>query len=403
MRIRAALAVLALAIAGCTQQVSGAQHAIAPSTNDSPTQPPTTPATPGPAPTIPTAAAIIESHRMGPYVVQIDKLLKGAVLSCIPSGPYPTPDAAGGIVFGLETSRLLTLGGYVGGWYGCFNLGSGERRIGGNVGLLESSDPSRAATLITTLALGSVHPGAKAVTLPGLPQATVVQYPGYNHEPVIAAFFRTGRMISYAWGGANGGTARLPAVRSMVAKVLRAQAAEARRFHPTPVDKLSGLDDDPALLDGRVVQPAGDPSWYAGGYSLATYPALADDPNEEIPLLRRNGFRELYLKDGSSAKGTEEVWLSVYRSPAAARRVLAGEIPIVRSHYPNPRKVKVRGVKDAYCIAFKRSGESGPHQECLFAAKKYTVQADVVGLPKSLTDTSAMRTLIGKQLAFTPQ
>lgn len=389
-----ALALLAVLVTACTAQVRGT--AIPPT--PSPTSPPPTIT----IPEVPVRQAVMESHRMGVHAVDPTDELDHANLDCFPTGPYPTPKNTAAIVLGPDTEKFLVRSGYVAGWFQCFKIDEKNGR-GGVVGMMEAYDEAHAGQLVSALGFSGIHPGSQAIDLPGLPDATVVRYPNYNKQPVIWAFQRTGRVVSYAYVDVeSGGNAALPSIRAAVTTLLKAQIAKTRTFTPTPVDQLGALDDDPQLLDGKLAQPAGDPDYWNGGYSAETYPAIASDPDRELPLLERNGFTEMYRKEGSDAdSGYRVAMIFALSSPQAAQRVFTERVQQIKAP-PTPQQLPApKQVKDVYCYVTHAGDSRG--QSCVFRAGRYFLQLAVFDGPDKGTKTTALTGMIHKQLALTPQ
>ncbi|HVX43202.1 MAG TPA: hypothetical protein VHC49_04935 [Mycobacteriales bacterium] len=389
-----ALAVLAVLLTGCTSQVRGS--AIPPTA--APSSPTPTPTTA--APEVPVQQAVMESHRMGVHVIDPGDVLTHLGSGCFPDGPYPTPKETAAIVLGPDTEKFLVRSGYVAGWFQCFQVEEKNGR-GGVVGMMEAYDEAHAGQLVSALGFSGIHPGSQAIDLPGLPDATVVRYPNFDKQPVIWAFQRTGRVISYAYTDVkSGGDAAVPAIRDTVTKLLKAQIAKTAGFTPTPVDKLGALDDDPQLLDGKLAQPEGDPDYWNGGYSAETYPAIAGDPDRELPLLKHNGFTEMYRKEGSG-HGYRVGMIFALPDVKSAKRVFAGRVQQIKAP-PTPKELPApKQMKDVYCYLTNAGSTGG--QACVFRAGRYFLQLAIFNGPDKGRKTTALTGMIHKQLALTPQ
>src|SRR5882757_7944502 len=199
-------AVAVVALAGCTSAIRGKQHAAGStptsppssqqSPNDSPSASASSSASASHLPKVPIQAAIIESHRLGVELAPADTILQQKHTCAIPEGPFPSMTQAAKLVLGDNTDKLLNIGGYVAGWFQCFNVNPAAQQ-GGVLGVLEAYDEAHAKSLAQVLTLSSSG-SANSGTLPGMPDAYVGLYP--TADPTnssINAIVVVGRMLAY--------------------------------------------------------------------------------------------------------------------------------------------------------------------------------------------------------------
>jgi hypothetical protein len=368
---------------------------------------------------------------MGVFLAKPDNILSGAKTCARPSGPYPSIEHAAQDVFGANVNKVLSIGGYVSGWFQCFNWGTSGQ--GAVLGIMEAYDDAHAKALAQTLTISSSS-SVNVGSLPGVSNAYLAAFPTADKgNTALNAILVQGRMLSYVYtdtGNTAGGAGRLDATKAATAEMLKAQDKSLRSFTPTPADKLATLDDDPQLLDGKTVQPAGDPGWYDGGYSADTYPEISALPSLELPLLRANGFKEAYLRTGNPTDGNEPsglITLYQVKDSAAAKHVARAEVSLAKRVSPVPTVMKLPtnkpkkkgqaptpiGPKGLVCLLSWSAGTVGGHyfrQDCWFAAKQYVLQVDINWGADALADAKTrakdvtqVMNLINKQLRLTPQ
>jgi len=375
---------------------------------------------------VPLQGAILESHRFGVELVSPDQIFKQKSTCSIPSGPFPTIQYAAARVFGDNTGKLLNVGGYVTGWFNCFDANPAVQQ-GGVLGVMEAYDEAHAKSLAQVLTLSSSGQ-ASSGTLAGLPDAYLGLYPTLDGNSGLNAIVVAGRMLAYVnvdTGRTKGGAARLPETRTMAAQLLKAEVAKLKSFKPTPVDKIGSIDDDPELLDGKTAQPDGAPDWYAGGYTLDTFPAAAVEPAKQIPMLKRNGMSEVYLRSGYPTGDSHApiggVTLFKLANAKAAKNVWKAELALAKDQDPKPTglplpKGKPRAgappvPKNIECLLTYGSTDAKSFkQECWLLAGRYVAQIDLLWSADVSTaahtrskDSSRVLALVNKQLALTPQ
>jgi hypothetical protein len=380
---------------------------------------------------VPLTGAIIESHRLGPSLVSPDDIFHVKQDTCgIPKGPFPSVSQAESLVFGDNSGTLLKIGGYVTGYFNCFNVKGAKNSLGGVLGVMEAYDESHAKTMAQALAI-STSGKSKSSTLPGLPQAYVGVYPTSKADnSAVNGLVVDGRMVVYVnidTGTTSGGAGRLDTVRGMASNLIRKELAQLKSFTPTPVDKLGKLDDDPQQLDAKTLQPAGSPDWNAGGYSVQTYSDVATDAAKEVPVLKQNGMTEAYYRTGlpSGETDTQLGAVSLYKlkDNAAAKRVqkfelqLAKETDKTTSGLPLPKGKPRKGApavpKDTTCLLSYPNGTSDFHEfrhDCWVVAGQYVAQVDLywsaddskVAHTRS-KDSSRVLKMVDDQLKLTPQ
>jgi hypothetical protein len=368
---------------------------------------------------------------MGVFLADPSKSLSGAKSCERPSGPYPSIEHAAADVFGDNANKVLSIGGYVSGWFQCYNWGTSGQ--GAVLGIMEAYDDAHAKALAQVLTISSSS-SVNVGQLPGLPNAYLAAFPTSDQgNTALNAILVRGRMLSYVYtdtGNTDGGQGRLDATKTATAALLKAQDTKLQSFTPTPADKLATLDDDPRLLDGKTVQPAGGPGWYDGGYSAETYPEISALPSLELPLLRANGFREAYLRTGNPTDSNAPsglITLYEVKDSAAAKHVARAEVSLAKRVAPIPtvmtlptNKPKKKGQKPTpigpkglVCLVSYPTGIAGYHpfrQDCWFAAKQYVLQVDINWGADALADAKTrskdvtqVMNLINKQLRLTPQ
>jgi len=350
--------------------------------------------------------AIIESHRIGAAAVDPTTINHAAVTGCIPAGPVPTPGAAG-LVF-TDANEILSRTGYVGGWFNCFHLGqataSAPSAVVGAMEFVNAVGAQAAAALI-------LHgdDDSTPVTLDGAPGAEAVTRTAEG-QVVIEGFVLSGPLASYVYASASSEAT----ARQLAAKALSVQAAALKSFTPTPAAKWGALNDDPGNLAGKIVQPEGNPSWYAGGYDLASYAAIADKPEQEVPKLKTLGFSEYYLRDGSADSGYAGVALYRLKDAPSAKTAWTLLSGLLKQEDPKAKVIKPK-IAD---IPAKKKGEKPKavtstcveypldsdtiEQHCLIAADRYVVEITVDGYAKKAGDMAYLQKIIGQQLALTP-
>lgn len=369
---------------------------------------------------------------MGVFLANPDKIVSGAKTCERPSGPYPSIQQAAHDVFGDNIGKVLSIGGYVSGWFQCYNFGTVGQ--GAVIGIMEAYDDAHAKALAQALTISSTS-SAKVGSLPGIPNAYLAAFPTSDGgNTALNAILVRGRMLSYVYidtGNTPGGQGRLDATKTSAAQLLKAQDKSITSFTPTPASKLATLDDDPQLLDGKTLQPpTGGPTYWDGGYSADTYPEISDLPGLELPLLRANGFKEAYVRNGepSGSGPFGSVTLYLVKDSAAAKHVARAEVSLAKRVDPKPTvmklpttKPKKKGQKPTpigpagltCLLSYPSSTLSGYHpfrQDCWFAAKQYVLQvdidwsADTLGDMKTRSkDVTQVMSLINKQLKLTPQ
>lgn len=344
----------------------------------------------------------MESHRLGSVLVSSQSVSPGAVNSCIPQGPYPTPASVDAVVFDAGPSAFVDAG-YDGGWFNCFHTAS--NRLSGIIGLMEAHDDARALALITRIAFTELATDVTPVTLHGLPDATVVRFVSGGEE-TVAGFVPHGRVISYGWVGANHvGAGQLGAVVALLTGILTAQKPRSATFEPTAPSEIGMLDDDPDQLAAKTYHPPGPITAYQGGYPASYYAAMAWDPVAETPLLTSGGFTEMYRTETEASRGAlRGVSLYRFRDAGGAAAYYRGVVPIIRrvegSHLTI---VSLPGAKNTTCYAVTFSAGNVINQECIFPAGRYVVVADAFGLERSASDFTAMHPIIAAQLSKTPR
>jgi hypothetical protein len=335
-------------------------------------------------------------------------------------------------VFGDTANKVLNIGGYVSGWFQCYNWGTSGQ--GAVLGIMEAYDAAHAKALAQALTI-SASSSVNVGPLPGLPNAYLAAFPTADKgNTALNAILVRGRMLSYVYtdtGNTAGGQGRLQATKTATAQLLTAQDNSLKSFTPTPASKLATLDDDPLLLDGKTVQPAGEPGWYDGGYSADTYPEISAIPSLELPLLRANGFKEAYLRTGYPSDNSNgpsgQVTLYQVKDNASAKHVARAQVSLAKRVDPKPtvmtlptNKPKKKGQKPTpigpkglVCLVSYPTGSPGYHpfrQDCWFAAKQYVLQVDInwgadsiADLRTRAKDVTQVMSLINKQLRLTPQ
>ncbi len=430
-----------VALAGCSTAVRGKGQAAgnqpAPPTSSSSSDAPSSPDAPSSSggsstPRVPLSGAIIESHRLGPYQVSPDDIFHVKQDTCqIPKGPFPSVSQAESLVFGDNSGTLLKIGGYVTGWFNCFNIKGAKNSIGGVLGVMEAYDESHAKLMAQALAISTSGGKAKSSTLPGLPQAYVGVYPTSDaSNSAINGLVVEGRMVVYVdidTGTTPGGQGRLDTVRGMASNLIRKELAKIKSFTPTPADKIGKLDDDPQQLDAKTLQPAGDPDWSAGGYSVQTYSDVATDAAKEVPVLKENGMTEAYYRTGvpSGETNTQLGAVSLYelKDKAAAKRVQSFELKLAKetdkttTGLPLPKGKTRKGApvvpKDITCLLSYPNGTSDFHEfrhDCWVVAGRYVAQVDLYWSAEDSKvahtrskDSSRVLKMVDDQLKLTPQ
>lgn len=427
-------AIAVLAVAGCSSTTAGKAAfggGSAPSNHNSSGTPQsptgsadTTP--PSKTPTIPLQTAIIESHRMGVYLTNPTKILPGWKTCGTPSGPFPSINQAAKLVFGENADKVLSVGGYVSGWFQCYNGPSNGQ--GAVLGIMEAYDDAHAKALAQALTI-SASSSVNVGKLPGLPNAYLAAFPTADKSnTALNAILVRGRMLSYVYidtGKTPGGDKRLDATKTQCAQLLKAQDKSLESFTPTPQSKLATLDDDPQLLDGKTAQPGGNPGWWDGGYTLTTYPEIASDAATEMPLLRKAGMTEAYLRTGipdiDSHAPYGQITLYQLANAKAAKDVWKGEIEVAKKADPKPTglplpKGKQRPgappvPKNIQCLlTYSPSNPKDFTQDCWVLAGRYVAQVDLNWQADDSTaahtrskDSSRVLQLVNNQLKLTPQ
>jgi hypothetical protein len=350
--------------------------------------------------------AIIESHRLGAAAVDPTTIDHSAVTGCVPAGPVPTPGAAN-LVF-PDAMEILNQTGYVGGWFNCFHVGQPSSSAPSVVvGAMEFVSPEGAQAAAGLILHGDGD--GTPVTLDGAPQADAVTRTAQD-QVVVEGFRLSGSLASYVYASAPS-----PAMaQSLAARALSAQSTALKAFTPTPSDKWGALNDDPGNLAGKIVQPEGNPSWYAGGYDPSSYAAIAERPAQEVPKLKTLGFSEYYLRDGSTDNGYAGIALYRLKDANSAKTawtllggLLKQEDAKAKAVKPKIADIpaKKKGEKPkavtSTCVEYP-VGSDTVEQHCMIVADRYVVEITVDGYPKKAGDLDYLQKTIGQQLALTP-
>lgn len=341
------------------------------------------------------SVTVIESRRLAYAVPRPDVVTASFTRSCLPTLPLKSVDALGGFG-GLFVDRSVDVfrrDGFVAGYVQCrSDPTDGRGTVAAAIEMRDGASARRAVgDLVSTLA----GPGDKVEPLDGLSGATAVaSQDSTTGRKVLETVVASGRLVLYQYTDDRDGQRLV----TTAAKVLRAAVARARNYRPTPLDRMSRLEDDPYHLRRLLVEPRGSTLVTGGGYDLDAYYGLAEDPEAERTLLSGAGFTGMYSNQG------EHDAYAVYQldDPAAATRVLTGFIAIEKRlhHDRRPLAVPAAG-SPSFCFAFDDGGP--PEQRCFFAATRYVYQVDVFGFPAAgLADPKYIAPAVTRQRAKAP-
>ncbi len=355
---------------------------------------------------------------MGPYVTGLEKVFPGGKFSCFDDGPWPTPKSAAIGVLAQSWSQndntareqQLSNAGYAGGYAKCGSANVHAADTGGLIMLMETHDEARARAMVGGLliALGAI--GDKKVSVPGFPSALA-----YGHQDNglfwMDTTLVTGRMVTYLSMHAK--------AQTEAAKNTGAALTQQRRFTatfvPTEFAKLGLLDDDPHLIGAKTLQPPGNPSWVAGGYTAEQWADVSSTPDTEVPVLKKWGAKEIYFRDGLShqpsdgpgqtVKGTSGVSLTLAPDAGKARGLLADEITVTKNATPGAKQASLPGHKDVTCLTstYTGLGSSFPLQQCMFVAQQHFVFISLVDGTTTARDVGPIGKLVASQLKLTPR
>jgi hypothetical protein len=398
----AALAFLAALLAGCTAAVSGTGSVAPPGTDQPSASPPA--AAPGhsDAQIRRLRGQVREAHRLAAVVQRPDLVFASFERSCEPSGTFYDLAAltAFGGVFPDHAVPALKDNGYVTGYSQCRQSGANRSLI---AAAFELESPAAARAAVAALAAALRGKGARLDRIPGFDGGYAIEL---SDQPDPADPKKTtstvqrmvphGALLNYVWAQAPDA----PSARNGAARLILAQLARSRDFRVTAADRLGDLDDDPEGLRARHAELPGDVIAENGGYDLASYLALAEDPVFERKVLRRDGMTELFLEAATNEAGGRYVYrdVSLYhvRDRAAAADVARQLAALDRRVTQGIRVVRIPAMPGAFCFGNgDRYGQLA--QRCFFSKGSIAVQVDVVNATRRFSDTAELHKLARAQ------
>lgn len=390
-------------LAGCTSAVSGT-GSVAPSGTDQPSASPPTGATGQPdVGTRRLRGQVREAHRLAAVVQRPDLVFASFDRRCEPSGTFYDLAAltAFGGVFPDNAVPALKDNGYVTGYSQCRQSGVNRSLI---AAAFELASPAAARAAVAALAAALRHKGARLDRIPGFDGGYAIEL---SHQPdpedpkkttnTVQRMVPHGALLNYVWAQSPD----VPTARNGAARLILAQLARSKNFRVTAADRLGDLDDDPEGLRARHAELPGDVIAENGGYDLASYLALAEDPVFEQKVLRRDGMTELFFEAATNKEAGgryvyRDVSLYQVRDRAAAADVARQLAALDRRITQGIRIVRIPAVPGAFCFGNgDRYGQLA--QRCFFSKGSIAVQVDVVNATRRFTDTAELRKLARAQ------